>query len=128
MTDVFGEGRSFTAHLPERIGDSKVLVDGVDITRAVSWISFDAWGEGRAVTVRLDMCMVEAATVTAHAVNVIVSPESAELLLGAGWLTPDVAEHLYGVVQLVRQWVRGECMAVDLTAAVTAYEKAVDGG
>lgn len=127
MTDVFGAGRHVTAHLPERPGDSQVVIDGVDVTRAVSGLRLDAWGEGRAVTVHLDMRMVEVASVDAHNVNVLVSVESTELLTGAGWVPPAVADAITPVLLRARQWASGECLFNDLAEAVGAYERAVNG-
>lgn len=128
MTGVFGEGRSFDAVIPERIGDSTIRVDGVELAHAVAGITVHGFNDRRGVDVHLHMDITDSLRIGAHTADVVVAPHSAELLLAAGWVPPEQAALIGPIVECARGWRRGDGSAFtqELVEAVDRYEEGLD--
>lgn len=126
MTDVFGEGRRFEAHVPERIGDSVIRIDGgPNLANAIAGFSVHGFNDRREVEIHLHMEITETLSIGGHNATVVVSPHSTELLTGAGWIPPDAAAAMLGIVETARGWRRGDGTAftAELVEQVDLYEK-----
>jgi hypothetical protein len=127
---LFGEGRRFDAVVPERIGDSRIRIDGIDIAHAVAGFTAHGFNDRRSIIVELHMDITETLRIGAHGADIRISPHSADLLIAAGWVPPEIAALLGPIVETargLRHGVKG-VFTGDLLDAVDNYEKGLTDG
>lgn len=130
MTDIFGDGKRFTAHVPDRPADARFTVDGVDITQAVAeaTVQIFAGEPGSNATVILRFADIYQPATDIRRAVVQLAADQVALLEASGWHAPAIAHAAAEVVRVGQAWMAGTALTVDLQMALEQFEAVESSG